>query len=146
MRPTALKAFVLTATILAFTFKLANCQEVSNRVCFRDICVDCEIADSDEKRIKGLMFREDLAQNSGMLFIFPFEDKYSFWMKNMRFSLDMIWIGSDRKIVDINKNVLPCGASCEEIIPKAKAKYVLEVNSGFADKNRIKIGQDAEFK
>lgn len=103
--------------------------------------------DSEAQKMRGLMYRESLAWKSGMLFIFDKEAQYSFWMKNMLIPLDIIWIDSNKKIVDITQDALPCKgqAACESIIPVAGAKYVLEVNSGFTDKNQIKIGDFVDF-
>lgn len=69
-----------------------------------------------------------------------YETTYSFWMKNIQFPLDIIWIGRNKKIVDIYPGALPCEDICKGITPAAAAKFVLEVNSGFAEKNNIKVG------
>jgi len=80
-----------------------------------------------------------------MLFIFEKESLHSFWMKNMRFPLDIIWIDKDKKIVDIYKFALPCKDICKTITPSLKAKFVLEVNAGFVEKNNLKIGERLDF-
>lgn len=104
-----------------------------------------EIADTEAKRAKGLMFRTSLPENSGMFFIFPFSSKYAFWMANTKIPLDIIWLDEDFTIVDISKNTPPCTETgaikslCTTYPPKAKARYVLEVNGGFCDKYLIKI-------
>jgi len=117
------------------------------KVCFQNVCVESQIADSNAERTQGLMFRDKLEEKQAMLFIFPEEDKYSFWMKNMRFALDIIWIDSNKKIVDIKKDIPPCNSNiCESFIPQVKAKYVLEVNSGFTDKYRINLGDNVRFQ
>ncbi len=93
------------------------------------------------------MFREALAGNGGMLFIFDNPGAHGIWMKNMRFPLDIIWIGADDKIIDIKTNALPClNSDCEVLFPKSLAKYVLEVNAGFAGKNKIRIGDEVFFR
>ena len=91
------------------------------------------------------MFRGGLADNRGMLFLFPQENFYPFWMKNMRFPLDIIWIDKDKRIVDIKTDVPTCNQTCESLTPGDKALYVLEVNAGFAKKNEIKIGDRVSF-
>ena len=91
------------------------------------------------------MFREHLDKESALLFVFKEGGFYGFWMKNMRFPLDIIWISGDNKIVDIKTNVPPCASSCESLIPAAKARYVLEVNSGYVNKHNIKIGERIYF-
>lgn len=107
--------------------------------------VKVEIADTVIKQSKGLMFRKSLGKNEGMLFIFSNEGYHTFWMVNMSFPIDIIWISANRTIVDITKNAEPCFIPCKFYSPKEKAQYVLEVNSGFADKHKIKIGQKAKF-
>lgn len=120
-------------------------EQPTRKVCFEKVCVYAEVADTESKRQLGLMFREGLPEKQGMLFVFEREDKYSFWMKNMRLSLDIIWINKDKRIVDISLNVPPCKDSCKGFIPKEKAKYVLEVSAGFTEKNRVKIGDGVDF-
>ncbi len=121
--------------------------ESTKKVCIKDICVQAEIVDSEAQKLRGLMYRESLAWESGMLFIFDAAARHSFWMKNMRIPLDIIWIDSGKNIVDITQNALPCKGQqdCESIIPASEVKYVLEVNAGFSDKNKIRIGDKVEF-
>lgn len=106
-----------------------------------------EIADTNEKRALGLMYRDYIPERSGMLFILDKEGRTSFWMKNMIISLDMIWIDSEGRIVDITKNAQPCSDDISACIytPDEPAKYVLEVNAGFADRYGIKGGLIIEF-
>lgn len=108
------------------------------QVCIRDTCVTCEIASSPEDRARGLMYRERLDPDSGMLFVFEQSGTYGFWMKNMRFPLDMIWITSDLQIAAISENVPACGeGDCPSIGPGTDVRYVLEVEAGFAKKHAI---------
>ncbi len=97
-----------------------------------------EVADTDAKRIHGLSGREGLKDNEGMLFVFENEGLYSFWMKEMKFDLDFVWIRNN-KIVDIIQNV---SHNNQEVIyrPKTPVTEVLEINAGFVEKNGIKIG------
>jgi len=109
-------------------------------ICIKKNCITAEIASSDEARAKGLMFRESLAPDSGMIFVFNKEDFYNFWMMNMRISIDIIWIDANNKIVDIKTDVPPCGESCESLKPRLPASYVLETAAGFTRANGISIG------
>ena len=105
-----------------------------------------EIADTNAKRARGLMFRKSLDYNRGMLFIFEEEDFHAFWMKNCFIALDLIWIGESKKIVYFEENAVPCKAEpCTHYLPMQKAKYVLEVNSGFAKKEKLKLGDQLSF-
>jgi uncharacterized membrane protein (UPF0127 family) len=111
------------------------------RVCIKDACVKAEIADTDPARMKGLMFRESLAETEGMLFVFSRPGRYSFWMMNMRIPLDLIWIDEARRIVDIKQCFEPCNSSsCESVTPRSDALYVLEVPSGFTLRHHAVIG------
>ena len=115
-------------------------------VCFGSRCFNAEIASSFSARMKGLMFRESLAVDAGMLFIFSSEDKHSFWMKNTLIPLDMIWISENKEIVYIAKNVQPCKSLiCPSVSSEKSAKYVLEINGGKADETGLKIGDKADF-
>ncbi len=120
-------------------------RESTRRVCLGNACIMAEVADSGLKRQQGLMFRKSLSDNDGMLFIFDEEEQHAFWMQNMLISLDIIWINREKEIVDIVIDAPPCNDSCSNMIPRSKAKYVLEVRSGFIQKYNIKIGQRVIF-
>ncbi len=132
---------------LFFLFSLVQVNNIfAETVCFKDVCIEAEVVESVESRQKGLMFREGMPENKGMLFVFPQEAKHGFWMKNMKFSLDMIWIDSDYNIVEIKENMLPCQGSCPVIAPLKDARFVLEVVSGFALKNKLKVSDKITIK
>lgn len=100
--------------------------------------IDIEIADTPEKRETGLMFRDKMEQNQGMLFIFSTEEKQAFWMHNTVLPLDIIYVNSKMEIVHIAKNAKPYDDSS---LPSVKpAQYVVEVNAGYCDKTGIKEG------
>ena len=141
------KNFVKILLVFLLIF-LANCAKISDnsrKEIFIDngkglIMINAEIADDSDERKNGLMFREKLEENSGMLFIFENEESQTFWMKNTLISLDIIFIGSDLEIVDI-KNAEPCRKDpCKLYASPGPAKYVLEVNAGFAARNKLKVG------
>ena len=103
--------------------------------------IKVEIADQPEERTLGLMNREILEPNHGMLFIFEGEDYWSFWMRNTLIPLDLMFISDQYTIVDIKEDFQPCKVNnCETYTSREKAKYVLEVNSGFVKENNVKIG------
>ena len=99
--------------------------------------IRAEIVDTNPTRIKGLMFRETLPENQGMLFVFESEGKYGFWMRNMNFPIDIIWIDKNNKVVDIAKNAEPCHLTCVSYKPKDNAKFVLEVRANLTDQLNI---------
>jgi hypothetical protein len=114
-------------------------EEGHAKVCFGDKCIDAEIAQTTEERSKGLMFREELPQGRGMLFVFPEEGNYSFWMKNTLIPLTIVWVNNELEIVHI-ENAVPCESKvCKSYKPDAEARYVVEVNPIFAEGN-IKLG------
>lgn len=108
-----------------------------------DVVLDVEIADTDPLRTRGLMFREQLPYDQGMIFVFEEEQVASMWMLNMQFPLDAIWFDKDGNVVHIEKNTLPCKSALETMActfknaDEEKAKYVLEVTAGFVDKFNI---------
>lgn len=108
-----------------------------------DVVLDVEIADTDPLRTRGLMFREQLPYNQGMIFVFEEEQVASMWMLNMQFPLDVIWFDKDGNVVHIEKNTPPCKSALETMActfknaDEEKAKYVLEVAAGFVDKFNI---------
>ncbi len=107
-----------------------------------DTVLEVQIADTEPRRVRGLMFQEQLPYDQGMIFVFNESGVYSLWMLNMQFSLDMIWFDEDGDIVHIEKNIPPCKTptqimACQSIIPSGEAKYILEVTSGFIDKFNI---------
>ena len=100
--------------------------------------IDIEIADNDYERQLGLMNRISMEENQGMLFIFPTERYQSFWMLNTLFSLDILFINSNKEIVTIHKNTTP---TSQQSYPSSKpAIYVVEVVAGYTDKFNIKEG------
>jgi len=149
LKQIAQRSLYLAIPILLANLSLFAAQPLPKKdittVCIKYTCIQAEVVSAFAERGKGLMFRESLAKNKGMLFIFEKEGLYSFWMKNMRFPLDIIWLDLNKKIVDIKENVSPCGESCETLSPGNKAKYVLEVNAGFTKRNKIKVGESVGF-
>jgi YVTN family beta-propeller protein len=100
-----------------------------------------EIPDELDEYARGLMFRQHLPLNAGMLFAYNNEEPRTFWMKNTLIPLDMIFLDSNSKIVDIFENVPPCEQEqCPTYPSEQPAQYVLEVNAGFVNEKDIKIG------
>ncbi|MFA5095344.1 MAG: DUF192 domain-containing protein [Candidatus Paceibacterota bacterium] len=103
-----------------------------------------DLALTSEIQAKGLSGRNTLKEDEGMLFVFNYTGKYSFWMKDMNFSIDIIWIGEDLRVVYIKKDARP-ESYPEAFAPDRDAKYVLEVLSQFSEKNNLKEGDKVEF-
>ncbi|MBI2106807.1 DUF192 domain-containing protein [Candidatus Woesearchaeota archaeon] len=106
----------------------------------KEAYINAEVADTNEERINGLMYRKNLCDNCGMLFVFDDSDYRSFWMKNTLIPLDMIFIGENYVITDV-KSAVPClEEKCDTYSSTKKVKYVLEVNGGFVKENNINVG------
>jgi uncharacterized membrane protein (UPF0127 family) len=107
-----------------------------------EIPIEVQIADSEPRRVRGLMFQDPLPFDQGMIFVFEQPGLYSLWMLNMQFPLDMIWFDENGKIVHMEKDVPPCKSAleittCQSIVPDNESLYVLEVTSGFIDLHKI---------
>jgi uncharacterized protein len=107
--------------------------------------VEAELAFTDANRARGLMFRENLAPDAGMLFVFAEMDTHGFWMKNTLIPLDILWLNERKEVVYI-VTAQPCKKDpCPSIVPMQKSRYVLELNAGFAKKHKIGVGSQMEF-
>jgi uncharacterized membrane protein (UPF0127 family) len=114
----------------------------SVKIAGQDIKVD--LALTGERQMQGLSGLSDLAEDHGLLFVFEKPGKYYFWMKGMNFPIDIIWITENMKVVYIKKNAPP-DSYPETFGPDANTKYVLEIRSGFSDKNNLKVGDSVLF-
>ncbi len=105
--------------------------------------IDIEIADDAYQTQTGMMYRDSMEDTQGMLFVFPDAQYHSFYMKNTRISLDIIYISTDKKIVSIQKNAKPFD---ETSLPSdAPAQYVLEVNGRLSDAWNLEVGDLIEI-
>ncbi|MEO8933040.1 MAG: DUF192 domain-containing protein [Xanthomarina sp.] len=105
--------------------------------------IDIEIAANEYKTQTGLMYRNSMKENQGMLFVFEDETPRSFYMKNTLFALDIIYLNSNKTIVSFQENAQPLS---EKSLPSnAPAKYVLEVNAGLVAKWNLQVGNKMEY-
>lgn len=105
-----------------------------------------DLATTEEERANGLMFRKTLNEDQGMLFVFEEEGLYSFWMKNMNFAIDILWLDSQKRIVHLERNVPPCKKEpCPTYSPSIPSKYVLELKAGSVDSRNLKLFDRIEF-
>lgn len=100
--------------------------------------LNVEIADTESLRERGLSGKEDLREGAGMLFVFPTDGKYGFWMKDMNFPIDIIWIKKN-KIIGIENSLSP-NTYPEIFYANDDVNFVLEVPAGFSLRHNIKIG------
>ncbi|HEX7829445.1 MAG TPA: DUF192 domain-containing protein [Thermoanaerobaculia bacterium] len=105
-----------------------------------------EVVADPEERSQGLMYRDHLRPNAGMLFAFPDDDVYAFWMKNTLIPLDMLWIDVNKNVVHVKHDVPPCKIDdCPSYSPGVSARYVLELAAGEAKKHNLKAGDKLTF-
>ena len=145
----------MTAAVLGLTFFAAGLQAFCRaqekdrfiKVFFPDgSSITAELAKTDEERARGLMFRERIRPDQGMLFVFEEEGLHGFWMKNTLVALDILWLGRDRRIVHIAADVPPCKADpCPTYGPDVPAAYVLELKAGEAGARGLKAHDRLEF-
>jgi hypothetical protein len=104
-----------------------------------------DVADTPQKQAQGLSGRSSLPENQGMLFLSSRPDYYSFWMKEMKFPLDFVWI-ADKRVIEITQNIQPQDYQPPKTLtPKEKVDMVLEINAGQAEKLNIKVGDKIIF-
>lgn len=97
-----------------------------------------EVADTDTTRQQGLSGRDSLQDKEAMLFVFEKADKRCFWMKDMKFSIDIVWLDASKKVVGIKENATP--ASYPDNFCYDNSQYVVEFIAGTADELNLKTG------
>ena len=144
--------FILFSLLIGSLFFLSACGQSSNSkqkvIFYKDdhkvVTIQTEVVDTPEKQTQGLMYRQELKDDEGMLFVFENTDIRSFWMKNMNFSIDIIYIDENFKVVSIIKEAPPCTHKpCGSYNSLQPAQYVVEVPAGFSD--RYKIDNQSTF-
>jgi uncharacterized membrane protein (UPF0127 family) len=106
-----------------------------------------EIADDEPERERGLMFRDALADDHGMVFIHDLEAPQAYWMKNTKIPLDIFYFDHARRLVSVQRDVPPCslGDRCPPFPSEGPALYVLELNAGSADSLGVRPGDELKF-
>lgn len=108
------------------------------------LAVISEVVDTNQSRQTGLSGRSCIPPNTGMLFVFDNPDLHGFWMKDMKFSIDIVWLDQDKRVVDIKQDVSP--ATYPEVFyPSGTAKYVLETNPGLLESVDVTIGSQLSW-
>ena len=102
-----------------------------------------ELADEHHERMQGLMFREEMGRYAGMLFVYPHEQRVSFWMQNTLISLDMLFFDSKGVLQNVQENAVPMDPT--SLIGGDAIQYVLEVNAGMVEKLGIKVGAELRY-
>jgi uncharacterized protein len=113
------------------------------------VIIKAELADTIKKRAEGLMHREHLAKDRGMLFTFDQAQPWTFWMKNTKIPLDIIWMNDKKQIIHIARNVPICTRTddgCPQYQPNDPAMYVLEIGGGEAERLKLEKGSKLHFR
>ena len=114
------------------------------------LVVQAELARTPHERAQGLGGRASLAEDAGMLFIFPKEQRQIFWMKDTRFPLDFVWISADLRVLGVQENVPPPAPGTPDtdlpLYPSSgPVLYVLEVNGGLVERAGVRVGDAVSF-
>ena len=109
--------------------KLESVEFPRGTVKIDDVVLEVQIADTEPRRVRGLMFQNQLPYDEGMIFVFNESGVYSLWMLNMQFPLDMIWFDDEGNVVHIEQDIPPCKSAteimaCQSIVPSGEAKYI----------------------
>ena len=117
-------------------------------VTINGISIYVDLAIKENQKKNGLSIKDSIDSNEGMLFFFDEPQKTSFWMKNMKFPIDIIWLDESFSIVHIEKNIQTCESDlyCPTYTPNTNALYVLETIAGFSQKYNLKIGDKVLFE
>src|SRR5215203_4597234 len=127
---------------------LTDSRYLKAKVTVKDFELNADVPITSELMSKGLAVKNQLKENEAMLFIFEESAKHSFWMKDMKFPIDIIWLDSDGKIVHIEENLEPCPLVfvCPGYAPNADSQYVLETVAGFTQRHNISVGTNIDFE
>ncbi len=124
-------------------------EENQTEIYFEDHMFSVEIADTSEERARGLMFREELGENQGMLFVYEEEADRSFWMKNTLIPLDIIFLNSDFEVINIEQANPEPNTSDENLASyrsERPAQYVLEINQNRSEEIGLKKGSEMSLR
>ena len=128
-------------TALLFLAVLQGCSQSGPSMSMPDgTAVQLEIALTPQEHAHGLSDRESLCEQCGMLFVFDDTSQRGFWMYRMHFALDVIFLDENYTVIDVAYDMQPCKAECIVYRSREGAKYVLEVNAGFADAHGVEKG------
>lgn len=140
---------ILPIATLLFFFFLFGC--LSNElkketIVINGVKIDALVADTESSRDQGLMGIKNLGQNEGMIFVFERPGDYAFWMKDTLIPLDILFISENNTIVNIQQ-MEPCTQDpCELYVPSSEIMYAIEVNSGFAERNNVTVGEQIKIE
>jgi uncharacterized protein len=125
-----------------------NDRYLQSKVSIDGFNMTADLALTSEQREKGLSVKDKLKENEAMLFVFEESAKHSFWMKDMKFPIDIIWLDSDGKVVHVEKRLEPCISvfTCTSYSPSRDSQFVLETVAGFTQRHNVSVGTDIDFE
>ena len=146
----ALIVGVAGVATLPAEIKLEQVEFPRGTIMVDDKILEVQIADTEPRRVRGLMFQETLPMDQGMLFVFDESGPRSMWMLNMQFSIDILWFDENGNLVSISYDVPPCKTTTEIMTCNSEgastdnAKYALEVTAGFV--NEFQINENSKLE
>ena len=139
----AVSVFLTVAVLLMGAASLRKVPR-EGEVTIKGETLKVEVAQTPYQMERGLSGRSSLPQGRGIVFVFSVPGFYGFWMKEMNFPIDIIWIGPDFKVVGISSDVSP-STYPKVFTPEVPAQYVLEVAAGWSEKNNISVGNAVQL-
>ena len=139
-------AFIILLLVAVLVSQVVNAYYLPTEASLRigDNTFNATIADTDETRIKGLSGTRHLAANHAMLFVYDDDTRHGIWMKDMHYSIDVVWLDKSKQVVDFVANVTP--ESYPKVFePKEDSRYIVELRSGMIEEKGIEVGQEAAF-
>jgi uncharacterized membrane protein (UPF0127 family) len=132
-------------SLLPLILMLTGCPKINDTVTIKGTRFTVEVVDDDQSRAMGLMYRQSMADDAGMLFLFDDAQPRSFWMKNTLIPLDILYFDQNRRLVSISANTPPCKnttSRCPSYPSKKPAQYVLEINAGLSEQHGFQPGDE----
>jgi uncharacterized protein len=125
-----------------------NNRYLKAKVIVRGFELNADIPIIGEQMSKGLAVKNQLKENEAMLFVFEKPGRHSFWMKDMKFPIDIFWLDSDGKVVYIKESMQPCISTiiCILYTPNTDSQYVLETVAGFTQRHNVSVGTNIDFE
>lgn len=143
----AVVVFLVALIALAVVYVIMpNLPSAATRLKLGDGIFHARLALNDEARQKGLSETSSLGADQALLMAFPESDKWSIWMKDMKYAIDIVWLNENKEVVYIVKNADPEGSDKVSFTPRDKSKYVIELPAGTVSGKSIQTGAKAEFQ
>ena len=138
-------SYVLVAGSSPFKGFIGEWLRTESKIKIGGVHVAVQVMDTPKMRAQGLSGREKLSEREGMLFVFSEDDRHSFWMKDMRFPIDIVWLSQSGEVVDIQHSVSPDTYPTYSFAPQKVARYVLELSAGWTRRHGVGIGDRVEL-